>query len=203
MALKVDIVTAERLVYSEEGVERLIVPGVEGELGVLTLHAPLLTMIQPGVLRIVKGGAEVERASTGGFPGRGAGPPEGRRAPPPSPGRRTTGSARTLTGFALREQTAPLIFTSSRDDTKLVIEGGRPLEGVVDVSGSKNATMGAMAAALLVKEDCYLENAPAIGDVGHMAEVLRSLGAVVESTSEHGLRINTASLTQSSPPRGR
>ena len=67
MALKVDIVTAERLVYSEEGVERLIVPGVEGELGVLTLHAPLLTMIQPGVLRIVKGGDEVEMAITGGF----------------------------------------------------------------------------------------------------------------------------------------
>jgi len=65
--LKVDIVTAERLVYSEEGVERLIVPGVEGELGVLTLHAPLLTMIQPGVLRIVKGGDEVEMAITGGF----------------------------------------------------------------------------------------------------------------------------------------
>lgn len=67
MVLKVDIVTAERLVYSEEGVERLIVPGVEGELGVLTLHAPLLTMIQPGVLRIVKGGDEVEMAITGGF----------------------------------------------------------------------------------------------------------------------------------------
>ena len=67
MALKVDIVTAERLVYSEDGVERLIVPGVEGELGVLTLHAPLLTMIQPGVLRIVKGGDEVEMAITGGF----------------------------------------------------------------------------------------------------------------------------------------
>jgi F-type H+-transporting ATPase subunit epsilon len=67
VALKVDIVTAERLVYSEDGVERLIVPGVEGELGVLTLHAPLLTMIQPGVLRIVKGTDEVEMAITGGF----------------------------------------------------------------------------------------------------------------------------------------
>jgi F-type H+-transporting ATPase subunit epsilon len=54
-------------VYSEEGVDRLIVPGVEGELGVLTLHAPLLTMIQPGVLRIVRGDDEVEMAITGGF----------------------------------------------------------------------------------------------------------------------------------------
>lgn len=67
MPLRVDIVTAERLVYSEEGVDEIIVPGVEGELGVLTLHAPLLTMIQPGVLRVVKGDDEVEMAITGGF----------------------------------------------------------------------------------------------------------------------------------------
>ncbi len=67
MPLKVEIVTAEQVVYSEEEVDRLIVPGVEGELGVLTLHAPLLTMIQPGVLRIVKGDDEVEMAITGGF----------------------------------------------------------------------------------------------------------------------------------------
>jgi F-type H+-transporting ATPase subunit epsilon len=67
MALNVDIVTAERVVYSEEGVDEVVVPGVEGELGVLTLHAPLLTMIQPGVMRIIKGGEEVEMAITGGF----------------------------------------------------------------------------------------------------------------------------------------
>ena len=65
--LNVDIVTAERLVYSEQEVDELIVPGIEGELGVLPLHAPLLTMIQPGVLRIVKGGEEVAMAITGGF----------------------------------------------------------------------------------------------------------------------------------------
>ncbi len=67
MPLKVEIVTAERLVYSEEGVDGLTVPGVEGELGVLTLHAPLLTMIQPGVMRIRKGDDEIEMAITGGF----------------------------------------------------------------------------------------------------------------------------------------
>ncbi|MGQ9572540.1 MAG: F0F1 ATP synthase subunit epsilon, partial [Dehalococcoidia bacterium] len=65
--LKVDIVTAERVVYSEEDVDLLVVPGIEGELGVLPLHAPLLTMIQPGVLRVVKGGQETTMAITGGF----------------------------------------------------------------------------------------------------------------------------------------
>jgi F-type H+-transporting ATPase subunit epsilon len=67
MALSVDIVTAERVVYSEEGVDEVVLPGVDGELGVLTMHAPLLTMLQPGVIRIIKGGEETEMAITGGF----------------------------------------------------------------------------------------------------------------------------------------
>lgn len=98
------------------------------------------------------------------------------------------------------KQTAPLLYTSSQDDSKLVIEGGRRLEGAVSVSGSKNAAMGAMAAALLVDEDCHLVNIPAIGDVGHMAAILRSLGAVVEPTSEHSLRISARDVTTDSPP---
>jgi F-type H+-transporting ATPase subunit epsilon len=65
--LKVDIVTAERVVFSEEDVDLLVVPGIEGELGVLPLHAPLLTTIQPGVLRVVKGEEETTMAITGGF----------------------------------------------------------------------------------------------------------------------------------------
>jgi F-type H+-transporting ATPase subunit epsilon len=65
--LKVDIVTAEKVVFSEEDVDLLVVPGIEGELGVLPLHAPLLTMIKPGVLRVVKGEEETTMAITGGF----------------------------------------------------------------------------------------------------------------------------------------
>jgi F-type H+-transporting ATPase subunit epsilon len=65
--LTVEIVTPERVVYSQEDVDVLIVPGIEGELGVLPLHAPLLTQIQPGVMRIVKGDEETTMAITGGF----------------------------------------------------------------------------------------------------------------------------------------
>jgi F-type H+-transporting ATPase subunit epsilon len=67
MPLKVDIVTAERLVFSEEGVDEVTAPGVEGELTVLPQHAPLLTMIKPGVMRLAKGGEEIDMAITGGF----------------------------------------------------------------------------------------------------------------------------------------
>ena len=67
MPLKVDIVTAERLVFSEEGVDEVTAPGVEGELTVLPMHAPLLTMVKPGIMRLVKGSEEIDMAITGGF----------------------------------------------------------------------------------------------------------------------------------------
>ena len=62
-----EIVTAERLVYSDE-VDIAVAPGMEGELGILPHHAPLLTILQPGELRIHKTGQEdVYMAVTGGF----------------------------------------------------------------------------------------------------------------------------------------
>ncbi len=67
MPLSVHIVTAEREVFAEEDVEEVVAPGSEGELTVLPQHAPLLTMIKPGIMRIVKGGQEVDMAITGGF----------------------------------------------------------------------------------------------------------------------------------------
>jgi UDP-N-acetylglucosamine 1-carboxyvinyltransferase len=85
-------------------------------------------------------------------------------------------------------------------DGTLLIEGGHPLKGAVDVSGSKNATMGAMAAALLTSEDCVLSNVPDIADVEQMALVLRSLGATVGWAQPHELRINASSLDSHSPP---
>lgn len=62
-----EIVTAERLVYSEE-VSGVVAPGIEGELGILPHHAPLLTILQPGELRILKEGQEdTYMAVSGGF----------------------------------------------------------------------------------------------------------------------------------------
>ncbi|MBM2824808.1 MAG: synthase epsilon subunit [Dehalococcoidales bacterium] len=66
MGLKLDVVTAERVVYSEE-VDIVIAPGAEGELGILPHHAPLMTILQPGELRVKKGGEEVSLAISGGF----------------------------------------------------------------------------------------------------------------------------------------
>lgn len=64
--LKFEIVTAERLVYSED-VDIVIAPGIEGQLGILPNHAPLLTMLQPGELVVRKEGEEAAMFVSGGF----------------------------------------------------------------------------------------------------------------------------------------
>jgi len=66
MPLQLDIVTPERLVFSDE-VDEVIVPGSQGELGILPHHAPLLTTLGLGELRIRKGGSEESFAIIGGF----------------------------------------------------------------------------------------------------------------------------------------
>src|SRR6266545_2151360 len=66
MPLQLDIVTPERLAYSDQ-VDEVIAPGSQGELGILPHHAPLLTTLGSGELRIKKGGAEESFAIIGGF----------------------------------------------------------------------------------------------------------------------------------------
>jgi F-type H+-transporting ATPase subunit epsilon len=64
--IKLDIVTAERIVYSEE-VDEVIAPGVEGQLGILPHHAPLMTILQSGELVVKRGSDEDIMAISGGF----------------------------------------------------------------------------------------------------------------------------------------
>jgi len=61
-----EIITAERQVYGEE-VDMVIAPGLDGQLGILPQHAPLMTMLQPGEITIRKDGSDNYLAVTGGF----------------------------------------------------------------------------------------------------------------------------------------
>jgi UDP-N-acetylglucosamine 1-carboxyvinyltransferase len=63
---------------------------------------------------------------------------------------------------------------------KLVIEGGRPLKGDIQVSGSKNSALPIMAAALLTEEDVVLRNVPKLRDTQTMVKLLKALGKAVE-----------------------
>ena len=66
MPLLLEIVTPERLVYSDY-VDSVQIPGIEGELGILPHHTPLVSMLGMGELRIRKGGSEESFAIFGGF----------------------------------------------------------------------------------------------------------------------------------------
>jgi len=63
---KLEIVTAERMIFSDD-VSAVIAWGVEGQLGILPHHAPLMTMLQPGDLMIRKGREEEYLVISGGF----------------------------------------------------------------------------------------------------------------------------------------
>jgi len=67
MPLHVEIVTAERVIYSEEGVEEVVAPGSEGEFAVLPQHAAFVTTLAPGEMLIKRSGGEEIMAITGGF----------------------------------------------------------------------------------------------------------------------------------------
>lgn len=64
--IRLDIVTAERQVYSDE-VDVIVAPGFDGELAILPHHAPLMTTLLPGELRVRQGNEEFFMAVTGGF----------------------------------------------------------------------------------------------------------------------------------------
>ena len=64
--LKLEIVTPEKLAYSDD-VDSVVIPAVEGEMGVLPMHIPLMTMIKPGELVVKKGNAESFLAVGEGF----------------------------------------------------------------------------------------------------------------------------------------
>lgn len=84
--------------------------------------------------------------------------------------------------------------------TRLVIEGGRRLEGVVDVPGAKNAALPIMAAAILAEGEVVLHNVPRITDVDVMAALLESFGARVREQAGGTLLIDTSAVASQAAP---
>ncbi len=64
--MRLEIITAEREVFADE-VEVLVAPGIDGELGILPHHAPLMTALQPGEIMIRKDGQPTYMVVSGGF----------------------------------------------------------------------------------------------------------------------------------------
>jgi F-type H+-transporting ATPase subunit epsilon len=66
MPLHLEIVTPEKLAY-EDDVDMVLVPGIDGELGILPHHTPLVSLLGVGELKIRKSGSEESFAIAGGF----------------------------------------------------------------------------------------------------------------------------------------
>ena len=83
---------------------------------------------------------------------------------------------------------------------KLIIEGGVPLKGVVNLCGAKNASYKLMIASLLSPHESRLLNFSQIADVELTKKIISSLGAKVYSAGERTIFINAADLTSSTVP---
>jgi F-type H+-transporting ATPase subunit epsilon len=66
MPLHLEVVTAERVVYADD-VDMVVAPGLDGEVGILPRHAPLMSVLGIGELRLTRGGQETGVAIGGGF----------------------------------------------------------------------------------------------------------------------------------------
>ena len=74
---------------------------------------------------------------------------------------------------------------------QIVINGGRPIVGTVEVSGSKNAALPILFATILTSDICTIENVPQISDVSLTLEILREMGAKVKEIDKNTFEIDT------------
>ncbi len=98
--------------------------------------------------------------------------------------------------------TDPWLVGSTLEDKKMdeiIIKGGMPLKGEVVISGAKNATLPAIAAAVLSEGLTQLHNVPEVRDVRVMIRLLERMGARCNFSDEN-LRIDTSGMNQTEAP---
>ena len=65
--LTVELITPERSLITETGIDQLVAPSVDGQVTILPRHAPLLTILDPGVVLVRRDGVDEILAVSGGF----------------------------------------------------------------------------------------------------------------------------------------
>ncbi|MDP3997993.1 MAG: UDP-N-acetylglucosamine 1-carboxyvinyltransferase [bacterium] len=81
----------------------------------------------------------------------------------------------------------------------LLISGGQPLKGEVEISGSKNVALKAIVAGLLTEDELVLENVPDISDLTLMEQIAQKLGVKIERKNKT-LTVRAANLTSDKVP---
>ena len=83
---------------------------------------------------------------------------------------------------------------------KLRINGRYPLNGEVNISGSKNAALPIMAACLLCSEEVVLDNIPALRDINTMIRLITYMGVKISKTSDNTVKINAHRIKEKFAP---
>ena len=83
---------------------------------------------------------------------------------------------------------------------KIVINGGKPLYGTIEVGGMKNSSLPILFATLLVNDTCVIENLPPIDDVTAALSILQSMGAVVRMIDRTTASVDTTNIRCGSAP---
>ncbi len=80
------------------------------------------------------------------------------------------------------------------NSSKLIIQGEKPLEGEIEVRGSKNAAGPVLAATLLTDEECVIDNLPLVKDIFNMIELLKGMGVKIDWLTERKIKVKADSL---------
>mgnify|MGYP000491059118 CR=1 FL=1 len=83
---------------------------------------------------------------------------------------------------------------------KLIIRGGHSLNGVIDISGAKNAALPELCAALLTAQTVVLRNVPRLQDVSTMLKLIRNMGVTAERADDGTVRIDASALNSPEAP---
>ena len=77
---------------------------------------------------------------------------------------------------------------------KLIVTGGTPLRGSVDIGGAKNAAVAIIPATLMAEGPCVLENVPSISDVTVLLDIMAEMGADIHPMSAHSYVIDARDI---------
>ncbi len=80
--------------------------------------------------------------------------------------------------------------------TKYIIHGGKPLHGIIDISGAKNAAVAIIPAALLVDGVCRIENIPQISDATLLLKILEQHGAEINTVNKNTMDIDCSEIAR-------
>ena len=83
---------------------------------------------------------------------------------------------------------------------KLVINGGTPLKGSVEIVGAKNSAVALLPATLLIRGICTINNLPNISDIKISCEILEKLGSKIKWNSKNSVTIDNTNITSTVAP---